>query len=116
MLRLLADENLNFDIVRGLLLRDPNLDLVRIQDLAMDGESDPNVLAWAAENDRIVLTYDRSTMPGFAYARLAANATMPGVFVIKPQLTVGQAIDEILLLDACSNQVEWLGRVIHLPL
>jgi hypothetical protein len=33
MLRLLSDENFNGDIVRGLLLRNPELDLLRIQDL-----------------------------------------------------------------------------------
>ena len=30
MLRLLADENLNSDIVRGLLLRQPELDIVSV--------------------------------------------------------------------------------------
>ena len=33
MLKLLADENFNGDIVRGLFLRRPELDLVRIQDV-----------------------------------------------------------------------------------
>jgi len=31
--RLLADENFNGDIVRGLLLRQPDLDIVRVQDV-----------------------------------------------------------------------------------
>jgi hypothetical protein len=33
MLQFLADENFNGDIVRGLLLRQPDLDLVRVQDV-----------------------------------------------------------------------------------
>lgn len=46
MLRLLSDENFNGDIVRGLLLRCPKLDLVRVQDSGLDGVDDPAVL-WA---------------------------------------------------------------------
>jgi hypothetical protein len=50
MLRLLADENFNCDIVRGLLLRDSPLDIVRVQDLGLTGAPDPEILTWAAEN------------------------------------------------------------------
>lgn len=46
MVRLLADENFNGDIVRGLLLRRPELDLVRVQDVELDGLEDPDVLTW----------------------------------------------------------------------
>ena len=35
MLRVLADENFNGDVVRALLLREPNLDLVRVQHLGL---------------------------------------------------------------------------------
>src|SRR5438270_428490 len=44
MLRLLSDENFNGDIVRGLLLREPDLDLVRAQDVRLEGADDPDVL------------------------------------------------------------------------
>jgi predicted nuclease of predicted toxin-antitoxin system len=76
MLRLLSDENFNADVVRGLRLREPNIDLVRIQDIGLRGLDDESILAWAAENDRIVLTHDRATMPYFAYARVAAAKPM----------------------------------------
>lgn len=37
MLRLLADENFNNNIVRGLLRRKPDLDIVRVQDVGLSG-------------------------------------------------------------------------------
>src|SRR5690349_7329374 len=116
MLRFLGDENLNRDIVRGLRLRRPDLDLILIQDLGLEGADDPTVLARAAEIDRILLTHDRATMPDFAYARVVAAQPIPGIFVLNDRLAVGQAIEELLLLDACSEQVEWPGLVAHLPL
>ena len=45
MLRFAADENFNGDIVRGLLRRNPQLDVVRVQDAGLSGADDPSVLA-----------------------------------------------------------------------
>lgn len=116
MLRLLADENFNGDIVRGLLLRQPDLDIIRVQDVGLATMDDPDILAWAATNNRIVLTHDRATMPDYAYERVASGQRMTGVFILNDRFPVGQAIQEILLVVACSEQVEWSGRAVHLPL
>ncbi len=116
MLWLLADENFNGEIVRGLLLRQPDLELVRVQDVGLAGADDPDILAWAAENKRILLTHDRATMPDHAYERVAAEQEMAGVFILNDRMPVGQSIEEILLIAACSEQPEWSGRAVHLPL
>jgi len=76
MLRRLADENFNGDILRGLSRRQPDLDIVRAQDVGLTGADDPDILAWAAENSRIVLTHDRATMSDYAYERIAAGEAM----------------------------------------
>lgn len=116
MLRLLSDENFNGDIVRGLLLRRPTLDLVRVMDVGLAGSGDPDVLAWAAENDRILLTHDRATMPDFAFDRVAAGLPMSGVFLVNDRLPARGVIDELLMIDDCSEHAEWSSRVLFLPL
>jgi predicted nuclease of predicted toxin-antitoxin system len=116
MLRLLSDENLNGDIVRGLLLRRPALDLRRVQDVGLEAAADPSILEWAATNNRILLTHDRATMPDFAYIRVVAGQPMPGVFVVPDRMAVRQAIEELLLIEDCSEQAEWAGLVVYLPL
>jgi len=113
--RLLSDENFNGEIVRGLLLRRPGLDLCRVQDVGLQESDDPTILDWAAANNRIVLTHDRATMPDFAYARVAAGHLLPGMFVVNDRLAVGQAIEELLLIEACSEQKEWVNLVVYLP-
>ena len=65
MLRLAADENFNNDIVRGLWRRKPDLDIVRVQDIGLSGADDPTVLEWAAQEGRILLTHDVSTITKF---------------------------------------------------
>lgn len=62
MIRLAADENLNRDIVRGILRRNPRVDIVRVQDAGLSGANDPTVLEWAAQQRRVLVTHDVSTI------------------------------------------------------
>jgi len=116
MLRLAADENFNGDIVRGLLRRNPKLDIVRVQDVGLSGADDPSVLQWAAEQGRILVTHDISTLAKHAFDRTAAGQPMPGVFEVRSVATVGQAIDDLILVAECSFEGEWEGQVRFLPL
>jgi hypothetical protein len=116
MLRLLADENFNGRIVRGLLLREPELDLVRVQDTALSGAVDPDVLEWAAGEGRVLLTHDRETIPAYAFERVDAGLPMPGVVVADDNLAIGTAINDLLLFALCSDEGEWQGQVLYLPL
>jgi hypothetical protein len=116
MLRLLVDENLNHRILRGLKLRLPDLDYVRAQDVGLRGLPDPDVLAWAAEGQFILVTHDLKTVPRYAYARVAAGELMPGVITLSESLPIGQAIEELITIIECSEQREWRDQIIHLPL
>jgi hypothetical protein len=116
MLRLAADENFNHNIVRGLLRRKPNLDLVCIQDLRLSGADDPTVLEWSAKEGRVLLTHDVSTITRYAYERVQAGKPMPGVFEVSRSVPIGQAIEDILLLSECSLENEWEGQIYYLPL
>lgn len=116
MLRLLTDENFNGDIVRGLLLRNPDLDLVRIQDVGLLEADDPTILDWAALQRRILLTHDRATMPNFAYQKIAKEETMSGLFIVDSQAPIRQVIDELLLIDSTSEQLEWHGTLLYVPM
>lgn len=116
MLRLAADENFNGHIVDALRRRIPNLDLLRVQDVGLKGADDPVVLAWAASEERILLTHDRRTVPRFSYDRVADGLAMPGVFAVSETLPVGDVIADLALLIECSLDGEWEGQVCHLPL
>jgi hypothetical protein len=58
MLKFLADENFNNDILRGVLRLNPEIDIIRVQDTDLVAAPDPVVLAWAAEQGRVLLTHD----------------------------------------------------------
>ena len=117
MLRFLADENFNGRILRGLMRRIPDLDVVRAQDVEeIQGSDDPVLLAWAADHDRIVLSHDVSTLGDYAYQRVVAEQTMPGVFEVSADLPVGVAIEELVLIARASEPGEWELQVRFLPL
>jgi hypothetical protein len=112
----LADENLRSAIVRGLLRRLPELDIVRAQDIRqISGEDDTVLLEWATRNERVVLTHDLSTMVPSMHELLRTSHCAPIVFV-PDSLPAGLVIEEILLLDECSNADDWVAGVIYLPL
>ena len=115
-IRLLADEDFDNDIIRGVLRRRPGLDIVRVQDVELSGKPDPDVLDWAARNGRVVLTHDVSTMIAHAYRRVAQSLPMPGVFALGQSVPLAVAIEEVITLAECSIEREWEGQVRYLPL
>ena len=97
MLKLLADENFDNTIVRGLLRRNPNIDIVRVQDVGLLGEDDPTILAWAAQENRVLLTHDVATITNYAYKRITQGQPMPGVIEVITDTRIGQVIEDIFV-------------------
>ena len=117
MLRLLADENLDHDLVRGTLRCRPQLDLVRVQAVGLSETEDSEILAWAAQERRVVLTHDVNTMTRFAIERIATDQPMAGLFIVHQEgAALSKIIDDILLLDDCSETAEWTNQILYLPL
>lgn len=115
MLRLVADENFDYDVLRGLVAQVPELDLLTVQEAELRGIEDPDLLEWAANQGRIIVTHDRTTMTKFAYDRVRAGLPMLGVLVVSKQASVGQAIEALLLAVLASENEDWQDRVEFLP-
>jgi hypothetical protein len=116
VVRFVADENFNNAILRGLLRRKPDIDIVRVQDVGLSGASDPEILAWAAQEGRVLLTHDVSTMTRYAYERVKRGERMPGVFEVPRRAPVSEVIEDLLLIADVSKEGEWEGQVRYLPL
>ena len=116
MLRLLTDQNFNGRVLRGLRRRLAELDLVRAFDAGLAGSADPDLLEWAAKEDRIVVSHDVNTMPAFAYDRVRGGQSMPGVFIVPTSVAIGQAIDELEFAVEAMSAEECRDQVIFFPL
>ena len=115
-MKFLADENFDNSIVRGLIRRQADIDITRVQDVGLSGADDPTVLEWAAQEGRILLTHDVATITRYAYERIAAGQPMPGVVEVTSGEPIGRVIEDILVLLACSLEGELEGQIQYLPL
>jgi hypothetical protein len=116
MLRLVSDENVHDDIIRGLRRRDSTLDILRAVDIGLEHAPDPVILAWAATHERILISGDLNTMVGFAWERVRSGAPMPGMLALLENAGIGRVIDDILLIVQCGAPEELMGQVLFIPL
>ena len=116
MTGLLADENFNGPVVRGLRRRHPDTDIVTVQEVGLASAADPDVLEWAASHARLVVTHDVQTMIAFAKQRIEAGKPMPGLIEAHRRLSAQLVIEDLYTIAACSLPGEWEGQVLYLPL
>jgi hypothetical protein len=113
--RFQADADLNIIIVLGTLRAEPTIDFQTAVAAGLRGRPDPEVLAIAASEGRILLTHDHRTMPGH-FGEFISGGPSPGVFVIPQNVPVIEAIDELVMIWAASEAEEWTNRICYLPL
>ena len=81
-LSFVADHNFTEVILAGVRRRDKSVDILRVRQIGMQQTPDPEILEWAAQNGRVVLSHDVNTMESYAYDRIIAGLPMPGVFLV----------------------------------
>lgn len=116
MIAFAADENFNANIVRGLRQRLADISIVTVQEARLWGATDPEVLEWAATEERVLLTHDRNTMTAAAYERIFAGKRLPGVFVVNWRTPLRAVIEDLALLTTCSAPNEWRDQILYIPL
>ena len=70
------------------------------------------MLEWAAREGRLRLTHDVTTITKYAYERIEASKPMSGVFEVSREVSIGRAIEDILILAECSLDGEWEGKYV----
>jgi predicted nuclease of predicted toxin-antitoxin system len=116
MLKLLIDQDFDHDILRGLVRRIPNLDAVTTFEAGLSTAPDPDLLAWADDANRVIVTHDRRTMPAHAARRMNEGRRVFGVVVVPRRLQIGNVINDLEIMVMCSDDDEWENIVRYLPL
>ncbi|HTU91002.1 MAG TPA: DUF5615 family PIN-like protein [Gemmataceae bacterium] len=88
------------------------IDLLRVQDALLEGTPDPEVLAWAAAENRVLITNDRNTMVGSAYQRVAVGEQVPGLIATTNEQSIGSAIYDILLIAEYMPEEEIRNQIV----
>ena len=114
-IRFLADADLNQDVVKGVLRREPGIDFRTALSAGLRGLSDLEVLAFAASEGRVLVSHDRRSMPR-TFAEWVTTKSTPGVFIISQRAELLAAIEALLLVWTASEAEEWTNRICTLPL
>lgn len=115
MIRSLADASLHYGIVRGCRRREPAIDFLSAHEAKLEGVPDPEVLRFAAEHERILVTSDHRTMPQHFGDLLGAREYCPGVFLVKQRARLADVIEELVMVWAASSSDEWKNRILEIP-
>ncbi len=113
-IRFLADENFNLAIVAGLRRKYPEIDVQTAVEAGLLGQDDPLVLAYAAHQGLILLTYDVHTMQRHLDVFLADGGHSPGILLLDQHAAIGRAIDYLAIIWGASEPEEWGDLATHL--
>jgi len=116
MIRVITDHNFNGRIIKGLSSRIATLDLATARSVGLAKAVDPNILAWAVQEKRVLFTQDLKTMPMHIRNRAAAGLSHAGVVFVPQSLGVGRAIEELQMVVECTEEHEWTDQVLYLPM
>lgn len=112
--RFQADADLNEDIVKGVLRREPGVDFRTASSAALRSLSDSEVLTLAATDGRVLVSHDRRTMPG-AFAEFVLRTTSPGLLIVSQRADLLNAIEDLLLVWVASDAAEWMNQLGTIP-
>lgn len=117
-MRFLLDEHIDPVLRRELVRTAPELVVWIIGDPGAParGTLDPDILIWCEANDFCLVTNNRRSMPRHLADHLALGRHMPGIFVVGLAMTLGQMIDELVLIAGASVDEEFRDLMIYLPL
>ncbi len=116
-IRYLLDENVDVLYHAQLLERESTLVtwMVGTPGTPPKGTVDPTLLLWCEQNSFILVTNNRHSMPAHLRDHLAQGRHVPGIFVMNPKMSVGETIEELLLIWGASEEEEYHDHISFLP-
>ena len=113
----LMDENLSPLYKRQLLKNSPNLRVFAVGDpgAPSKGTIDPEILRWCEENRFILITDNRKLMPFHLRAHLAEEHHIPGIITLNEYVSIGETIQELLLIAGAFIPDDYQDRITYLP-
>ena len=111
----LGDADLNQLIIDGVCRREPLVDFKTANEADLEGLTDFEVLELAADEGRVLVSHDTSTMPVHFGARLRLGLKNPGVLLALQSASVGEIVESLLIIWSASRDSDWANSVHYLP-
>ncbi|OYD96201.1 hypothetical protein CDG76_05120 [Nostoc sp. 'Peltigera membranacea cyanobiont' 210A] len=117
-LQYLIDENVNPIYPNQIRLREPDIAIKVVGKSGTPPKStlDPEILCWCEDNNFILVTNNRTSMPVHLADHIAINRHVPGIFILNQNLSIGENIEELIIVALASEDDEYQDRIVYLPL
>ena len=109
-----ADNDLDERSLRAVVRLNSQIDFQTAPTLGLHGVPDPELLRMAAAEGRMLVSHDLKTMP-YHFAEFIAQQDSPGVFLISPKLSIGEAADWLHLIWEASDAEEYVNSIRRIP-
>jgi len=113
--KFLADANFDLVILAVARRREPALDFQIAQAAGLAALEDPEVLAIAAREGRVLLTHDVRTMARH-FAAFIGEHTSAGVLLVPQSLPRRRVVEDLLLIWVAMEAEEWINHIMSFPL
>jgi hypothetical protein len=109
---------MNAALVRGLRRRLPDVTALQVGDAGAPpkGTTDEELLLHCQREELLFVTADRATVPACVHSHIQQGNETLGVFVIGPDASIGQILDELCLVYEESDATEWTNVIYYLPM
>lgn len=116
-LRYLIDENVNPLYPKQIRTKEPSIVIKVIgeEETPPRGTLDPEILDYCEENNFVLVTNNRTSMPVHLLDHIDKRHHIPGIFILNPNLSVGDNLEELILAALASEDNEYQDRIIYLP-
>ena len=117
-LNYLIDENVNPIYPNQIKQREPDILIKVVGEPETPPKStlDPEILCWCEDNKFVLVTNNRTSMPVHLTDHIALGRHVPGIFILNPNLSVGENLEELILAALASEEDEYQDRLVYLPL
>ncbi len=120
-LRYVLDEHLRGPLWRAIQQHNTGgaylIDVLRVGDV-VDlplGSSDPNIRSWAEREGRVVVSFDKGTMPGHLATHLQNGHHSAGVYLLRRNATIPNVVDYLAMSAYADDPAVLLDRYEYIP-
>lgn len=85
------------------------MDVVRVGDEKTPPcrTADPEIIRWAASQDRVLISRDKSTLPRHLHNHLASGAISPGIVLLPEGMRISNTVELLFLIAFITEATEW---------
>ena len=114
----LLDENIDPRLKKALIQNSPDIVVWCVGDSGTPSleTKDPEILLWCESKKFTLVTKNRSSMPVHLQEHLKAGRHIPGIFILKRNMSMGEIIDELTLIWGAAEPEEYTDEIKYLPI